>query len=142
VPLLSVQRPTFGFGTRVGHKPRAGPELLHCRQPSWCRDVSVHLYPWLEVRNPGGGAISGNLVSGCLYVDGASDGNCGFVDFEAPPDGNRAPQATSSHHTSGVGLGNHTEQTVIQCNAGCEVAYFHVNYRVYKPNLQQEHTQP
>ena len=94
-----------------------------------CTIIADH---WLEVRNPGGGAVSGNIVSGCLYVDGGSDANCGFIDAEIPPDGSWA-QATSSHHVSSVGFGNHTVQTFISCGAGCEVAYFHVNYRVYKP---------
>lgn len=94
-----------------------------------CTIIADH---WLEVRNPLGGARSGNGVDGCLYVDGVGDGHCGLIDDEAPPDGSWA-QATSSHHTSGVGLGNHTVQTFIFCNSGCDLAYFHVNYRVYKP---------
>ena len=41
----SVQRPTLGGGTRVGHKPRVGPKLLHCWHPWWCRDIGARLYP-------------------------------------------------------------------------------------------------
>jgi len=112
------------------HTPVDSLQTVQCPGTSGiCTIIADH---WLEVRNPGGEALTGNAVGGCLYVDGVADGNCGFFDDEIPPDGSWA-QATSSHHRGGVGLGNHTVQTIIFCLSGCEVSYFHVNYRVYKP---------
>ena len=86
------------------------------------------------VTNHNGAAGSGNDANECLFVDGTADRNCGYPDGEVPPDGSYA-QITSSHHKSGLKVGKHTVQTFIICDAydGCDAAYFHVNYRVFRP---------
>jgi len=85
--------------------------------------------------------VSNNTVSGCLYVDGVADGNCGFIDDEIPPDGNWA-QATSSHHKGGVGFGNHTVQTFIFASLAAKSPTSTSTIESTSRNWQEEHTQP
>jgi hypothetical protein len=96
-----------------------------------CTIIADH---WIQVRNHNGESGSGNDTNGCLFVDGKADSNCGYSDAVLPPDGSYT-QITSSHHKSSLKVGKHTVQTFIICTTlnGCDAAYFHVNYRVFKP---------
>jgi hypothetical protein len=106
------------------------PQTVTCPGTSGtCTIVADH---WIEVRNTSGASGGGNITEGCLYVDGTADANCNFIENEAPPDGSWA-QTSSSHATAGVPHGTHTVQTFALCGSGCNVAYYQVSYRIYKP---------
>jgi hypothetical protein len=112
------------------YAPVDAPQTISCPGTSGtCTIIADH---WIELRNHGGVSGAGNLTQGCLYVDGIPANNCGFVEGEAPPDGSWF-QSASSQAASGVVHGSHMVQTFAFCNGGCDVAYFQVNYRVYKP---------
>jgi hypothetical protein len=107
--------------------PIDAPQTISCPGTSGtCTIVADH---WIELIGAGG---SGNLIDGCLYVDGVADSNCSFIEGETNPDGTWS-QTSSSHATSGVLHGTHTVQTFGFCAAGCNAAYFQVSYRIYKP---------
>lgn len=83
---------------------------------------------WIELQ----GSTTANDAWACLAVDGVLDPNCGFLDNKIPPDGSWV-QITSSHSVSGIKFGTHTVQTFVNSQGGVNAAYYHVNYRVYRP---------
>jgi len=102
------------------------PISVSCPDPSGtCTIQADH---WVEMQ----GSSLSNEAAVCLAVDGVFDNNCGFLEDKIPPDLSWL-QVTSSHATSGVRPGTHTVQTFAESTNGMNVAYFNINYRVYKP---------
>jgi len=102
------------------------PQTISCPGTSGtCLIIADH---WLELSSGSGGGE----VAGCLYVDGVADSFCEYNEGELPVDGSYN-QFSSSHATSGVSHGSHTVQTYVICYNGCNAAYYHINYRIYKP---------
>jgi hypothetical protein len=102
------------------------PQSVFC--PGTSGTCTIQADHWVEVQ----GSTTSNEAEVCLAVDGVFDNNCGFLEDKIPPDLSWL-QVTSSHAMSGVHLGTHTVQTFAASTFGMNVAYFNINYRVYKP---------
>jgi hypothetical protein len=128
-----LQRNYFSSGTLSGasvpaftYSPVDGAQTIIC--PGTSGTCTIQADHWIELQ----GSSSSNQAWGCFAVDGSLDPNCGYYDDKIPPDGSWV-QATSSHFVSGIHVGTHTVQTFVNSSSGVNVAYFNINYRVYKP---------
>jgi hypothetical protein len=130
----SLQRTYISSGTDSGAFFPGGyvftavdsPQSAFC--PGTSGTCTIQADHWVEVQ----GSTASNEIEVCLAVDGVFDNNCGFLEDKIPPDGSWL-QVTSSHAMSGVHLGTHTVQTFAANTFGMNVAYFNINYRVYRP---------
>lgn len=102
------------------------PQSVSC--PGTSGTCTIQADHWVEMQ----GSTTSNEAAVCLAVDGVFDSNCGFLEDKIPPDLSWL-QVTSSHAMSGVHLGTHTVQTFAGSTNGMNVAYFNINYRVYRP---------
>jgi hypothetical protein len=102
------------------------PQSVVC--PGTSGTCTIQADHWVEMQ----GSTLSNEAAVCLAVDGVFDNNCGFFEDKIPPDSSWL-QVTSSHAMSGVRPGTHTLQTFAESTYGMNVAYFNINYRVYKP---------
>lgn len=128
-----LQKSYISQGTLVGaffpaftYTAVDSPQTVTC--PGTSGTCTIQADHWVEMK----GSSPANQAWVCLAVDGTLDNFCGFLDDKIPPDGSWV-QATSSHNVSGVPVGTHTVQTFANSQAGINVSYFNINYRVYKP---------
>jgi hypothetical protein len=130
----SLQRTYISSGTDSGASFPGGyvltavdsPQSVFC--PGTSGTCTIQADHWVEMQ----GSTTRNEAAVCLAVDGVFDNNCGFLEDKIPPDLSWL-QVSSSHGMSGVHLGTHTVQTFAESTYGMYVAYFNINYRVYRP---------
>ena len=98
---------------------------VNCPGPGKCTLLTNQ---WIATN----GSTTGNNFAICFYVDGSLISNGCYYTNDTPSDGTFDQGGTSSWDI-GVTHGNHTVQTVVYSNNGCNYQEFQFQYLVYKP---------
>jgi hypothetical protein len=116
----------FDYGddgtTGSGYQAVDGAFNTNCTSTSGC---TIELESWVDAGNS-----AGPLIGICLFVDGSQAPDCPYI---GPLPSNGSYITTSGSQTVAVGPGTHTLQTLVYTTATATIAFYHNNYRLYRP---------